>query len=102
MPMRSEELSRFFRLSIDMLCIAGFDGFFKQLSPSWERTLGWSEADLLASPYLDFVHPEDREATIAEAGKISTGQETIYFENRYRCRDGSYRWLAWTANPSLP
>jgi PAS domain S-box-containing protein len=97
-----DELSRFFSLSIDMLAVAGFDGFFKQLSPSWERTLGWSKAELLAKPYLDFIHPDDLEPTIAEASKISTGLDTIHFENRYRCRDGSYRWLAWTASPSVP
>jgi len=97
----NEELSRFFRLSIDMLAVAGFDGFFKRLNPSWERTLGWSEAELLARPYMEFIHPDDREATLAEAGKIATGLDTIHFENRYRCQDGSYRWLAWTASPSM-
>ena len=75
----NEELSRFFRLSIDMLAVAGFDGFFKRLNPSWERTLGWSEAELLARPYMEFIHPEDREATMAEAGKIATGLDTIHW-----------------------
>ncbi len=99
--MRNEQLSRFFELSIDMLAIAGFDGFFKQLNPSWERTLGWSDEELRTKPYLDFVHPDDRESTIAEATELSQGVDTIYFENRYRCKDASYKWLAWTASQSV-
>ena len=71
------------------------------LNSSWERTLGWSTADLLSRPYLDFVHPDDRDATQAEAGKLRAGFHSVHFRNRYRCRDGSYRWLAWTATPAL-
>src|SRR5207237_10255746 len=78
-----------------------FAGSRQRPRPSWERTLGWSEAELLARPYMEFIHPDDREATLAEAGKIATGLDTIHFENRYRCQDGSYRWLAWTASPSM-
>lgn len=98
---KNEELSRFFSMSIDMLAIAGFDGYFKRLNPAWEHTLGWTQAELRASPYLDFVHPEDREATVAEATKLSQGLDTIHFENRYRAKDGSYRWLSWTASQSV-
>jgi PAS domain S-box-containing protein len=95
-----EELNQLFDLSIDMLCIAGFDGFFKRLNPAWEQTLGWTPEELMARPYLDFVHPDDRERTIGEASSVSAGSGTVLFENRYRCKDGSYRWVLWNATPS--
>ena len=94
-----EELENFFRLSLDMLAVADFDGYFKRLNPVWERVLGWSREQLLARPYLDFVHPEDREATLAEASGLSRGLETLSFTNRYCCADGSYRWLLWNSSP---
>ena len=94
------ERDRFFTLSLDMLCVADFEGFFRQLNPAWERTLGFAIGDLTARPFLEFVHPDDRDATSAEAGKLSTGDKTVAFENRYRCSDGSYRWLLWSATAS--
>jgi PAS domain S-box-containing protein len=99
-PLRPEEqLEHFFALSLDMLCIAGFDGYFEWLSPSWEKALGFTREELLGRPYLDFVHPEDREAAFAEAQRIAKGGQTVSFENRYRCKDGSYKWLLWSARP---
>jgi PAS domain S-box-containing protein len=88
---------RFINLSVDMFCIAGFDGFFKSLNPSFERTLGFTVEDLLAKPYLEFVHPDDRPATTAEAARLENREVTYAFENRYLCKDGSYKWLLWNA-----
>jgi PAS domain S-box-containing protein len=95
-PPTEDDLREFLDVSIDMLCIAGVDGYFKHLNPAWEKTLGYSQEELLSRPYVDFVHPEDRGATIAEANSLAAGRNTFTFENRYRCKDGSYKWLRWT------
>ncbi|MFZ0412015.1 MAG: response regulator [Candidatus Acidiferrales bacterium] len=95
-----EELEQLFSLSRDMFCIAGADGYFKRINPAWERALGVSQAELLAKPYLDRVHPDDRETTEREAEKLMLGSITKSFENRYRCGDGTYLWLLWNATPS--
>jgi PAS domain S-box-containing protein len=94
-----EQLERFFTLSLDLLCVAGFDGYFKRVNPSWERALGYSADELLARPYLEFVHPDDRHVTTQEADRLGTGGRVLTFENRYRAKDGSYRWLQWNAVP---
>ena len=94
-----EERDRFFTLSLDMLCVVGFDGSLKRVNPAWHRILGYDEGDLLSRPYLDFIHPDDREATIAEAAKLTEGKEVLYFENRYWHKDGTLRWLLWAAAP---
>lgn len=93
------ERDRLFDLSIDMLAITGFDGYFKQLNPACEKTLGWTKTELLAKPFLDFVHPDDREATIKAAGDLAGGHVIVSFDNRYLCRDGSYKWLSWNSFP---
>ncbi len=83
-----------------MLCVAGYDGYFKRLNPAWTNTLGFTRAELMARPYMDFIHPDDRAATVAEAEKLTQGARVVHFRNRYECRDGTYRWLAWAAMPT--
>jgi PAS domain S-box-containing protein len=96
-----EELDRFFDLSVDMLCVADFDHHFTRLNPAWERTLGHTREELLQKPYLDFVHPDDVAPTLKTAAGLGSGSDVLAFENRYRCRDGSYRWLSWTASTAM-
>jgi PAS domain S-box-containing protein len=90
-----ERLSHFFDLSFSMLCIIGFDGRFKLLNSAWESALGFSEVELLATPFIEFVHPEDRALTFCEEGRIVAGSRAVCFEIRCRCKEGSYRWLLW-------
>src|SRR6202521_4729518 len=92
-----DDLREFIDLSLNLLCIAGTDGYFKHVNPAWETTFGYTREELLSRPYLEFVHPDDREATITEAANLASGRSTLSFENRYRCKDGSYRWLLWSA-----
>ncbi|MBD2533789.1 EAL domain-containing protein [Nostoc flagelliforme FACHB-838] len=91
----------FFERSLDLLSVIGLDGYFKRINPVFTQTLGYSEAELLASPFLDFVHPDDHFATLAEMEKVKTGIATLNFENRYRTKAGCYRWLGWTASPQI-
>lgn len=94
-----EERTRIFTTSLDLLCVASVGGYFKQLNPRWETTLGFTIQELLASPFIEFVHPDDRERTQAEVQRLTEGLVTLSFENRYRCKDGSYRWFLWNAVP---
>jgi PAS domain S-box-containing protein len=93
------ERDRFFNLTRDMLCITGFDGCFRRLNPAWYSTLGYKPEDLIGQPFLAFVHPADQEKTVRTAARLTQGSEIIGFENRYRCKDGTYRWLLWSSRP---
>ena len=92
---------RFFEVSIDMLCQLGFDGYFKRLNPAWERTLGFTIEELESRPFIEFVHPDDRERTLEQNARVRAGGQALGFENRYLCKDGSYRWLLWNAAPEF-
>ena len=94
-----EDLDRFFKLSLDMFGIATFDGYFVRANPAWETILGYSEDEVRASPFMDFVHPDDKEATEKAMSVITTGEQIIGFENRYRAKDGSYKRLQWASAP---
>ena len=94
------EAEKFFILSLDMLVIASGE-FFLKINPAFKNILGYNEEDLLAKPFLFFVHPDDVQATLDIVEKLQKGIPTIYFENRYRCKDNSYRWLAWAISPDI-
>jgi PAS domain S-box-containing protein len=96
-----QETQRIFDSSIDMLGSANFEGYFLSLNPSWERILGWNRAELMAEPFISFVHPEDVQATLDEAGKIAGGASAISFINRYRTKDGGYRQISWNSAADL-
>jgi len=92
-------VEKLFNLSLDMLCVADFDGYFRIINAAFENTLGHSGQALLKTPFIDFIHPDDRAATLAARKQLGGGESVTYFENRYRCKDGSYRWLAWNSVP---
>ncbi|MEH3064465.1 MAG: PAS domain S-box protein [Methylobacterium radiotolerans] len=96
---RTAERDQIWQASSDLLCVANLDGYFVGLNPAWSRTLGWTDADMKARPFLDFVHPDDVASTVAAAGGLSRGEAQLTFENRYRRKDGSYVWLSWNAVP---
>ncbi|SHE34190.1 PAS domain S-box-containing protein [Mariniphaga anaerophila] len=90
---------RIFEHSIDMMAIAGFDGYFKVLNPAWERTLGWSNEELLSNPWNKFIHPDDIVNSDNISAEIMDGHAAYRFENRYISKDGSYRWFSWNTFP---
>ena len=96
-----EKLQRFFDLVPELTCIASTDGYFLKINPVWQTTLGYTEQEILSTPFLDFIHPDDRDATMKEVERQLAGEATMRFTNRYRHKDGSYRWLEWTAKSDV-
>lgn len=101
-PLDSQLEDGFFAIANDMLCVLGFNGYFERLNPAWERTLGFTLQELMARPFIEFVHPDDRERTLKQNAEVRGGGQALGFENRYRCKDGSHRWLLWNAAPNAP
>jgi PAS domain S-box-containing protein len=97
---KTAELDRYFESNLDMLCIADTDGYFHRLNPEWEKTLGYPMAELEGMRFLDLVHPEDIQPTLDAISSLRDQHEVLNFTNRYRCKDGSYRWIEWRSFPS--
>ena len=97
---RAGRYDRFFALSPDPLCLATPDGLLVDVNPAWERVLGWAPDELIGQDLLGLVHPDDLPATRAEMARIAVRGASPSFENRYRHRDGTWRWLAWSSTPT--
>lgn len=98
MPPSPDDISStedFFEMSLDNLCVAGTDGYFKRVNPAWTRTLGWTALELLSRPSVEFVHPLDRATTLTGRRRLQMGSEMGPLINRYLCKDGTFRWLEW-------
>jgi PAS domain S-box-containing protein len=96
-----QERDHLFNLSLDMLSVASFDGHLERVNAAWTRCLGWTAEEMTSRPWLSFVHPEDHAATIRVGEALAQGREVREFENRYLCKDGTYRWLSWNSR-ALP
>src|SRR5215831_13297245 len=94
---RDAEVAEWLDLALDLICVAGLDGYFKRVNKAWTDVLGYSKEELLAQPWINLVHPDDQEATIAEATKVLQGYKTMRFQNRCRSKNGAFRWIVWTA-----
>ena len=92
---KTEELEHYFSNSLDLLCIADMDGYFHRLNPQWRQTLGYDLDELAGKRFMDFVHPDDRPSTLAAMAQLGNSREVLNFTNRYRHKDGSYRWIEW-------
>jgi PAS domain S-box-containing protein len=92
-----QERDQFFSLSLDLLCLTGFDGYFKRVNQAWKTVLGYDESVLLSKPFLEFVHPDDRGQTEEQFRHASEGGHVVGFLTRFQCTDGYYRWIEWSA-----
>lgn len=101
--MTEDELAQIFSMSLDMICIADINtATFIKVNPAFTEILGYSEEDLLEKPFFDFIHPDDIDETLGIVDrKLQKGSKVINFENRYRCKDGTYRWLSWVSHPDM-
>lgn len=97
---KSREMDQYFNSALDLLCIADIHGYFRKLNPEWEKILGYSTSELLGRKFLDFVHPEDMDSTLNAVAALSKQEAILNFTNRYRHKDGSYRWIEWRSHPS--
>jgi len=95
LEMKSREMDSFFSSALDLLCIADIEGHFIRLNPEWEKSLGYSIRELEGQLFLNFVHPADTEKTLAAISELEANLTVINFENRYRAKDGTYRWIEW-------
>ncbi|MGV3572568.1 MAG: PAS domain S-box protein [Ramlibacter sp.] len=91
--------SQTWQVTPDLMAVLGRDGYFADVNPAWTATLGWTEAEIKARPFDSFIHPDDMAASLGAFDRIRQGKSIIRFENRYVCKDGSYRWLSWVAVP---
>ena len=97
---KTEELDRYFNNALDLLCIADTDGYFRRLNPAWESALGFSVSELEGQPFLELVHPDDMQRTLQSLSQLANQEEVLNFVNRYRCKNGAYRWIEWRSLPS--
>jgi PAS domain S-box-containing protein len=96
-----EELWRFYNLSANLICIAGNSEYFNHINPLFAQLLDFTEEELVSIPYLDLIHPDDREATNKKINELRNGKAITSFQNRYQMKSGNYKWLLWTANRSI-
>jgi diguanylate cyclase (GGDEF)-like protein/PAS domain S-box-containing protein len=97
--MSAYNYERFFKITHDLLCITGMDGYFRQVNPSFNRVLGWSNSEVIDQPFINFVHPEDIESTLKVFDKLETSYSTLAFDTRFRSKQGTYCNLQWRAYP---
>jgi diguanylate cyclase (GGDEF)-like protein/PAS domain S-box-containing protein len=98
---RDQVNARHFELARDLLCTANFDGYITSVNGSWERSLGWTREELLSRPFIEFVHPDDRDSTMEEAARAMRADATANFTNRYRTKSGEWRWIEWASQADL-